>query len=210
MAPPRSRRDDEAAILDRTWHLSETPREVLLTELEYAAMRMLEAFNRWSAQGLASLGGADVTTPEATILHVVRMQDRPKSLATIARLLNRDDTPNIQYVLRKLGGAGLVSKRRDAARKTFLYEATPRGQELTDAYAVMRRQVLVPMMDAIQGPEERFRSTVEFIQVMTGLYDAAGRVAATYRGTNVPAKVERDRAERRAGRVQKGRGLDEA
>ncbi|MEQ8166008.1 MAG: winged helix DNA-binding protein [Alphaproteobacteria bacterium] len=170
----------EEPILNRFWHLSQSPREMALTELEYAGMRMLEAFGRWTSQGLASGGGVDITYAEATILHIVRMQDRPKSLTTIARLLNRDDTPNIQYGLRKLSKAGMIAKTRDPARKTFLYSATELGVRVTDAYAEIRREVLVPLTDAIESAEERMQGAADFLQIMTGLYDAAGRVAATY------------------------------
>ena len=143
-------------------------------------------------------GGVDITYAEATILHIVRMQDRPKSLTTIARLLNRDDTPNIQYGLRKLSKAGLIAKTRDPARKTFLYSATELGVRVTDAYAEIRREVLVPLTDAIESAEERMQGAADFLQIMTGLYDAAGRVAATY-------QQDRPNANSRHGAARPGR-----
>jgi predicted MarR family transcription regulator len=145
---------------------------------------MLEAFNRWIVQGSAALGAVDISYAEATLLHIVRLQDRPKSLTTIARLLNRDDTPNIQYGLRKLANAGLIEKKRDPARKTFLYQVTQKGREITDAYARMRREVLMPLTEAIDHTDDRLSAASEFLQIMTGLYDAAGRVAATYQAAD--------------------------
>lgn len=176
----KHRDPEQPDVLNKVWHLAGTTHEVALTELEYAGMRMIEAFYRWMSQAMASMGGGDLDAQEFTILHVIRMQERPKSLSTIARLLNRDDTPNVQYSLRKLASKELIEKARDSSRKTFNYSVTPRGRRLTDVYATVRAQVLVPLTSSIQNADHKLDNAAEFLRIMTGLYDEAGRVAATY------------------------------
>ena len=65
-------------------------------------IRFHEAFARWIAAASAVVMEGDIKFSEYVILQVIRMQDRPKNSTTIARMINRDDIPNIQYSLRKL------------------------------------------------------------------------------------------------------------
>ena len=93
------------ASLDRRWHLAQSATEVDTTELEFALMRAFEGFGRWQSECLASVLDLAATGPENALLHIIRMNDRPKTMKDLARLTNRDDVPNIQYSLRKLIGA---------------------------------------------------------------------------------------------------------
>ena len=104
----------------------ESPVEVDTTELEFALMRTFEGFGRWQSECLASVCDLAATGPENALLHIIRMNDRPKTIKDLARLTNRDDVPNIQYSLRKLIGAGLVV-RKGAGRSGVTYEVTRRG-----------------------------------------------------------------------------------
>ena len=61
------------------------------------------------------------------MLHIIRMNDRPKTIKDLARLTNRDDVPNIQYSLRKLIGAALVI-RKGSGRSGVTYEVTKEGR----------------------------------------------------------------------------------
>ena len=103
----------------RNWHLANDETEFKVTELEFAMMRVLEAFSRWVAAADEMVGLSELKHGEHVILHVIRMQNRPKSGATIARLLNRDDLPNIQYSLRKLENAGFIQKNKEAGTKNY-------------------------------------------------------------------------------------------
>ena len=145
------------ASLDRRWHLAQSATEVDTTELEFALMRAFEGFGRWQSECLASVCDLAATGPENALLHIIRMNNRPKSLKEIARLMNRDDVPNIQYSLRKLLGAGLVA-RQGAGRSGVTYDCTEEGRRVTDDYAVLRRKLaecglegLVPLIEVPLG-----------------------------------------------------------
>ncbi|MFN6976853.1 MAG: winged helix DNA-binding protein, partial [Gemmobacter sp.] len=114
---------DGARGLDYRWHLAQSAVEVATTELEFALMRTTEGFARWQSECLASVVDLAATGPENAMLHIIRMNDRPKSIKDLARLTNRDDVPNIQYSLRKLIAAGLV-RRQGAGRAGVSYEVT--------------------------------------------------------------------------------------
>ena len=97
----------------RNWHLAKTNSEFLVTEFEWAMIRLNEAFVRWVATSSSIFIDEDIKFSEHMILHVIRMQDRPKNSVTIARMMNRDDVANIQYSLRKLEAANLIVKSRE-------------------------------------------------------------------------------------------------
>lgn len=79
-------------------------------------MRTFEGFGRWQSECLASVSTLAATGPENALLHIIRMNERPKGIKDLVRLTNRDDVPNIQYSLRKLIGAGLVVRRGRVGR----------------------------------------------------------------------------------------------
>ena len=169
-----------SAGLDRRWHLAEAPLEVRLTELEYALMRAFESFGRWQAECLALSSGLQASGPENALLHVVRMNDRPKSVKELARLTNREDIPNIQYGLRKLIKAGLVM-REGASRTGVVYSVTDEGRTVTDRYARARRELLVSLLARIGEPEASFTDAAQMLDLVSGIYDRAALTAATHR-----------------------------
>ncbi len=93
---PEDQRDAIGAPLDYRWHLAQSPDEVDTTELEFALMRAFEGFGRWQSECLASVCDLAATGPENAMLHIIRMNDRPKTIKDLARLTTRDDVPNIQ------------------------------------------------------------------------------------------------------------------
>ena len=164
----------------RNWHLAKDATELSVTELEYGVIRFHEAFMRWIITIGELTGMAELKYTEHVILHVIRMQDRPKSTATIARLINRDDMPNIQYSLRKLEGAGLVRKRKEKGAKLFVYEITPRGVGVTDEYARIRSELLVKNLQALTDIEKRAADTAQMLSILTGLYEESARNSASF------------------------------
>ena len=118
-------------LLDRGWHLARTPLEIDVAEIEYALMRSYEAFGRWQAECLETVIEFSASGPENALLHIIRMNDRPKSIRDLAQMTNRDDIPNIQYSLRKLVKADLV-KRQGSGRAGVTYEVTPLGHRVTE------------------------------------------------------------------------------
>jgi predicted MarR family transcription regulator len=98
--------------LDYRWHLAKSDVEVSTTELEFALMRTFEGFGRWQSECLAGVVDLAASGPENALLHIIRMNERPKTIKDLARMTNRDDVPNIQYSLRKLIGAESGAPRR--------------------------------------------------------------------------------------------------
>ena len=168
------------ASLDRRWHLAQSATEVDTTELEFALMRAFEGFGRWQSECLASVCDLAATGPENALLHIIRMNNRPKSLKEIARLMNRDDVPNIQYSLRKLLGAGLVA-RQGAGRSGVTYDCTEEGRGVPDDYAVLRRKLLLAEIADVPGFATRLAEASRTLNLLSGIYEEVARVAATHR-----------------------------
>lgn len=164
----------------RHWHLARNTHEAATTDFEWSLIRFQQAFERYVSQ-LASITGLQkLSFPEVVILHVIRMQDRPKTAAIIARQVNRDDIPNIQYSLRKLVKLKLARKVREANGKIFAYEVTRKGRELLDTYAELRADVLTGQTRNIENVDEKLRETARLLSLLTGVYDEAGRISAAY------------------------------
>ena len=106
----RRQQPDAPKSLDRSWHLARTPEEMNVAGIEYALIRCFEAFGHWQAECLASVAEFSASGPENALLHMIRANDRPKSVRDLAHMANRQDVPNIQYSLRKLIKGGLVAK----------------------------------------------------------------------------------------------------
>ncbi len=172
--------DGVDAGLDYRWHLSESPVEVSTTELEFALMRCFEGFGRWQSECLASVCDLAATGPENAMLHIIRMNERPKSIKDLARLTNRDDVPNIQYSLRKLIGAGLVL-RKGSGRSGVTYEVTEEGRRVTDDYGAVRRRLLISAIAGVPGFATRLEEASRTLNLLSGIYEEVSRVAATHR-----------------------------
>ncbi|HLY55680.1 MAG TPA: hypothetical protein VKS60_08990, partial [Stellaceae bacterium] len=65
----------------RNWHLARTETEFKVTEFEWSLIRFIGSFQKW----VTTVGGVvideDIKFTEHLILHVIRMQDRPKNSA---------------------------------------------------------------------------------------------------------------------------------
>lgn len=166
--------------LDYHWHLAQSPVEVDATELEFALMRAFEGFGRWQSECLASVCDLAATGPENAMLHIIRMNDRPKPLKELARLANRDDVPNIQYSLRKLIAAGLVA-RKGSGRSGVTYEVTEEGRRVTEDYGALRRRLLIAAVKEVPGFAARLAEATKALNLLSGIYEEVSRVAATHR-----------------------------
>ena len=169
-----------------------TGAEASITEFEYAALHLIEAFRRWSTQCSRITSSYDMGYGEMVVLHVIRMQDRPKDATTIANILNRDDIPNVQYSLRKLVSLDLVKKVRMGT--TFTFAVTAKGRDATDRYAELRRELLLPQLSHLVDPLGSLAEARQVLTLMTGIYDQTARVAAAcganYSGSGADALQE--------------------
>jgi predicted MarR family transcription regulator len=172
--------DTHPDLLDRGWHLARTPLEIDVTEVEYALMRSYEAFGRWQAECLATVIEFSASGPENALLHIIRMNDRPKSVRDLALMTNREDIPNIQYSLRKLLKGGFI-KRTGSGRAGVTYEVTPLGQRVTERYADIREVLLIGAVKRIPDLADKLEEAARTLELMTGIYEEAARAAATHR-----------------------------
>ncbi|MBB6470462.1 winged helix DNA-binding protein [Aminobacter carboxidus] len=172
--------DPSHELLDRGWHLARTPLEIDVTEVEYALMRSYEAFGRWQAECLATVIEFSATGAENALLHVIRMNDRPKTIHDLAHMTNREDIANIQYSLRKLIKGGFV-KRTGSGRTGVTYEVTPLGHRVTERYADIRSVLLIDAVTRVPDLAAKLADAAHTLELVTGIYEQAARAAATHR-----------------------------
>jgi predicted MarR family transcription regulator len=153
---------------------------VLVTEFEWGLIRLYEAFSRWVSTTSSLLIDEDIKFAEHLILHIIRMHNRPKNSITIARMMNRDDLANLQYSLRKLEAAGLISKSKDKTGKSFSYIVTEKGKQITDGYAEIRSDLLIRAISTISNIDERMAEMTKMVSVLTGIYEEMARSSTTY------------------------------
>lgn len=170
--------------LDRHWHLATNDHEIALTELEYSLFRSYESFSRWMKECVVAASGFNMSANDCAILNIIAMRDRPKGITEIARLLNRDDNTNIQYTIRKLTSDKLVEKTStDNRRKGVRYRVTRSGSEVVERFVALRKGLLIEMTKAIRAMDEQLAGGSKILDLMTGMYEQAARVAATHRPT---------------------------
>ncbi len=181
---------DKTPALDRHWHLGQAEEELITADFEYALMRCIESFNGWQQECLAAVAGRKVSATDNVVLHVTRMNDRPKSVTELAKLMNRSDLSNLKYSIRKLVDEGLLEKVSEGGkRKGMRYRATEAGVTLTEAYASLRREQLMPQIKAISDNAELLEGARQTLNLLSGIYDQAGHVVAFNRG---PAEGDED------------------
>lgn len=190
---PRCPPPTDQPKLDRSWHLARTPQEMDVADIEYALIRCFEAFGHWQAECLASVVDFSASGPENALLHMIRMNDRPKSARDLAHMANRQDIPNIQYSLRKLIKGGLVV-RSGSGRSGVTYATTQLGRDVCDRYADVRGELLIASVSKLPELAKRLQDATHALDLMTGIYEQAAREAATHRHwpgsfTEPPAKA---------------------
>jgi predicted MarR family transcription regulator len=58
---------------------------------------------------------------------------------------------------------------------------TAAGRRVTNAYADLRAMLLLSLTRSIGQPSESFLGAEQFLNLMTGMYDQAGKLAAARR-----------------------------
>ncbi|AXK80622.1 hypothetical protein DW352_08930 [Pseudolabrys taiwanensis] len=168
------------ATVDRGWHLARTPLEMDVADIEYALMRCYEAFGRWQAECLASVIEFSASGPENALLHIIGMNERPKTIRDLAHMTNREDIPNIQYSLRKLLKAKLIT-RTGSGRSGVNYDVTALGRRVIERYADIRSALLIEAVSRVPKLTGRLADSAHTLELMTGIYEQAARTAATHR-----------------------------
>ena len=166
---------------EKSWHLARSEGEQQLADFEFSLERIMRAFYRWKSECLAAVSDGSFTGDDAAVLNIIRYMDRPKGLSEIAGLLNRADTANIQYTLRKLLKAGLIEKTNAVSRRATGYQVSAEGRRVTEEYADLRAELLVSLTRALGSDASRFGEAAGFLDLLAGLYDQATARASTKR-----------------------------
>lgn len=154
--------------------------ETSLNEFELALIRAYNGLDRWQQQSVALVSDTPLSGAEGALLRIIRMHNRPKSIKELARLTNRDDIPNIQYSLRKLAAAGLISKS-GSGRTGVNYTTTADGLRLTDELSANRKQQLVAALLEFGSIESDLEITQTLLNRVTGAFEETVREIAARR-----------------------------
>lgn len=179
------------STFDKTWHLSQTEDEITVTDFELQLWRLFNGFMRWVEECEKHVNGTNLTGYELSILHIIRMAEKPKSIVDIGRLLNRTDNFNLQYTVKKLIKMGLTEKIEESPNysKSTMYQLTDAGIRNTDAYTQARRDVLIDMF--IKGSDLTLAEMTKTIARLKGIYDEAEQAAAFIKPASKPIKDEK-------------------
>ena len=162
--------------LYKNTHLSREDESAFI-EFEFALHHIVEAFGRWSTELHEHVSGRAIPVQEVSMLHAIRMKDTAKSAAEIAKYLNRTDSANVLYALRKLEKAGLIEKSPGPPRETT-YQVTAAGRDITDRYAAKRRELLLSLIDRMSQSGSMFDGVNRTLWLMSGLYEQAARTVS--------------------------------
>lgn len=158
-------------------HLAEVGKGWQLSELEYALTMTYNAFSRWMMHCMATVGYKDFNPLDILILHNVNHRAKEKRLTDIAFVLNIDDNHTVNYALKKLVKARLVSGRK--VGKEIFYNTTRLGKEVCRKYGEVRKVCLLTTAEATERNFSEISNLAKILRSTSGLYDQASRAAAS-------------------------------
>lgn len=165
-------------MINNKWHLANTDLECKMTDFELQLWRVFFGFLRWQQECERSINHTNLTGHDLSVLHIIRMKDRPKSIPDIARFLNRDDIFNIQYSVRKLIKLKLIKKVKLPNSKTIAYCTTPEGIQNTNNMANARHELLTKVFK--KAEKMNLESITQSLVKLKYIYDEAEQEAASY------------------------------
>jgi predicted MarR family transcription regulator len=170
-------------LVDKTWHLAKNEEETKLTDFEFQLWRVFYGFTRWQEGCERVANQTDLTGSELSLLHIIRMKNRPKTISELTRLLNRSGSAfNINYSIQKLIKHGLIRKLLDENnKKAFSYEITEEGIKNTDAYTTLRQTILIELFKK-KKKELNLEQFTDVLSELIALYEEADRTVLAYYG----------------------------
>lgn len=167
------------ATIDKTWHLAKTEDELEFSEFELELWRVFYGFLRWQEACERSVNNTGLTGNELAVLHVIRMKDKPKTIYDIGKILNRDDTFNITYNVKKLLKMGFVEKiKASKFTKAFSYQITKAGIKNTEDYSLARSSILVDTV--LKKTTIDLQGITQILTELKNIYDQSDRATASY------------------------------
>ncbi len=163
--------------IENSWHLAQGEADTEVTNFELQLWRVFHGFLRWQEECEKSTNGLHLNGHELAILHVIRMKEKPKTISDIGRILNRNDTFNINYIIRKLLKNGLIKKTRlGKGFKGHMYDITLKGIENTNIFAEMRRKVLIETY--MKHKELPLKELADHLIIIKSIYDESDNIVA--------------------------------
>jgi predicted MarR family transcription regulator len=148
-----------------------------VSEYEFGMIVAYNAFSRWMTRCMAAAGHPDLSPLDILILHNVNHRDRQKRLGDICFLLNIEDTHTVNYALRKLLKAELITSEKRG--KEVFYATSAQGQDLCTTYRDLRQQCLLDTIERTDLNGEDLREMAAMLRSLSGQYDQASRAAAS-------------------------------
>lgn len=148
-----------------------------LSELEYGLIMAQNGLLRWISRAMAAAGYPELSALDTMVLHNVTHRGREKRLTDIAFMLNIEDSHTVNYALKKLMKADLVSGQKRG--KEIFYSATEAGIKACDDYREVRDQCLVDAALTSDGFIAEASKAATVLRNLSGLYDQAARTATS-------------------------------
>lgn len=147
------------------------------SEVEYGMIIAYNAFSRWMTRCMSAAGNTDLTPLEILVLHNTNHRGRDKRLTDISFLLNIEDIHTVNYALRKLMKVKLLESEKRG--KEVFYRTSDTGQELCEAYRVIRDGCFVDGLSHLDMTGEEMRNIAASLRALSGQYEQASRAAAS-------------------------------
>ena len=148
-----------------------------LSEFEYGMIVAGNAFQRWVVHCMTAAGLEGLSTLEVLVLHAVNHRARDKRLADLCFMLHIEETHTVNYALKKLVKAQLVTQDRRGKEKFYSTSAT--GGAACDRYREVREACLVQSLDSLGLDRAATARLADHLRALSGLYDQAARSAAS-------------------------------
>lgn len=149
-----------------------------ISELEFGLTLAGNAFHRWMVRAISMAGYPELGPLDVLVLHTVYHRERPKKLADICLVLNVEDTHTVNYAVKKLIKAGLVTDGRQGKEKTV--SVTEEGAATCERYREIREGLLMRAVGELGLEPEQVSRAAALLRLMSGQYDQAARAATTY------------------------------
>lgn len=147
------------------------------SEFEFGLIVAYNAFARWMVKCMSAAGQGEMSPLEILVLHNVNHRSREKRLTDVCFLLNIEDTHTVNYALRKLLKAGLVTSEKRG--KEVFYSTSDTGAALCESYRDVREQCLLEGLSRMDISGDDLREIGSSLRALSGQYDQASRAASS-------------------------------
>lgn len=147
--------------------------QTILTNITYGFLGWQETCLRKTSPDSKLIPG------EYLILDVIASRNSPTPKIEIEKRLNRTDTFNIQYTLRKLMKLGFIEKPTpDEAKRIATYQATEEGEAIVKKFHEFRDQILLEQFTRMF--EKNYMQAISTLKEIEQIYRNADRDASFY------------------------------